>query len=117
MTDTERDAAVRAVTVERFGDAPPTHEQERTDQRGAVIAAIRALADFYETNPGMPVPRDVVANSYVTRDIFDAATLMLGITPYGPAARPQADLDLLLGQPCWVTARLVVTPAYFDRSL
>ncbi len=120
MTDTERDAAVRAVTVERFGDAPPLAEQERTDERGAAVAAIRALADFYETNPGMPLPRAVLATAYVPRDVFQVVVAELGLSPYG-ADDQQADYDLVgnawtAGTDPWTAVR-VVAKDDVDRPL
>lgn len=114
MDDTENTTVRRTVLAERFGDGPAIAQQERTDDNGAaalatgrdqVIRAIRALADMYENNPGIPVPTDIVATSHVPADVLTVLAAEMSARLYGQERR-QLDYDMQR-YPCWITVRFV----------
>jgi hypothetical protein len=124
MDDTEKSAVRLTVLRHRFGHAPTVAAQERIEGDGAtavatgrsqVIAAIRALADLYEANPGLPIPTDIVATSHVPADVLTVVASELNGRPYGE--RRQLDYDTTR-YPCWITMRFVENEtARTDRPL
>src|SRR5690349_16509106 len=74
MDFTERDAALRAVTAERFGEtAVPDHPTTSTDnaagnieQRERFLLTLRNIYEWIDKHPEWPVPFTVTMTSQVT---------------------------------------------------
>lgn len=106
MDDTERSAAVRAVTIERFGDDLIGLDKVLAERRGA-IDALKTLATFYEDNPGIPVPRHVLASHTVPADMLGVIAAHLGADVH-PDGHVFYDLSPFQSQATWV--RLAFSP-------
>jgi hypothetical protein len=53
-------------------DQPTTPTESAEQRRADVVAGIRALADFLESNPDLPVPNSIHAQHSIYGDLDDA---------------------------------------------